>query len=57
LETKLGELVDRHGQSGICVDGLFINADAGFESKGFRDACEGHGIIFSCPHNKRKAKG
>lgn len=57
LDQRLDELVKTLGQSGISVDGLFINADGGFESKAFRRACERHGIILNCPHNKRNTKG
>ncbi len=40
----------------IPIDGLFMNADAGFDSKELRDICEGHGIIANFDINKRNAK-
>lgn len=40
----------------INVDGLFINADAGFDADHLRQLCEDHGIHLNAPTNKRSAK-
>lgn len=37
----------------IYVDGFFLNADAGFESKGFRKECKDRGIFPNVCFNKR----
>lgn len=42
--------------SHISVDGLFLNADAGFDSKDFRQICLSKGIIANIDFNKRNAK-
>ena len=41
---------------GINPDGLFMNADAGFDSKAFRNLCLQYGIIPNIDFNKRNAK-
>ena len=38
---------------GITIDGLFLNADAGFDTKEFRQKCEAHSIIGNIDFNKR----
>lgn len=43
-------------QSQIQLDGLFLNADAGFDSKGFRQLCLSKGITANIDFNKRNAK-
>lgn len=40
---------------GIQVEGLFLNADAGFDSREFRDCCFRHGIILNAPLNRRNS--
>ena len=41
---------------GLETDGLFMNADAGFDSKDFRKYCNQNGIIDNIDSNKRNAK-
>jgi hypothetical protein len=43
-------------QAGIDVKGLFLNADAGFDSKEFRAICEQKEIIANIPRNPRNEK-
>ena len=43
-------------QMGIEVDGLFINADAGFDAEHLRHLCEDHDIHLNAPVNRRSAK-
>jgi transposase len=39
--------------AGIDLDGLFLNADPGFDSEGFRQACEAENIIANVKPNPR----
>lgn len=50
-----GLLEDLH-QMGIATDGLFINADKGFDAAVLRHLCEANGIHLNTPVNKRSAK-
>jgi len=43
-------------QSDIEVRGLFLNADAGFDSEGFRTLCDANDIIANIDFNKRNSK-
>lgn len=43
-------------QADISVDGLFINADAGFDTQELRNLCESKGIIANICFNKRNSK-
>ena len=43
-------------QSQIQTNGLFLNADAGFDSEGFRKVCLSKGIIANIDFNKRNYK-
>ena len=56
IEERLGYLVEQLAASGIRVHGLFVNADAGFDSQEFRDACTRLGIELNVPRNYRGAK-
>lgn len=56
IEKHLKALVHQLKKSNISVDGLFINADAGFDCKVLRDACGSLGIMLNTPRNKRKIK-
>ena len=38
------------------LDGLFLNADAGFDVKEFRELCESKGIFHNIDFNKRRSK-
>jgi transposase len=43
-------------QANIAVEGLFLNADAGFDSKSFRDCCESKEIHANICFNKRNGE-
>ncbi len=49
LEEHMEKQVDVLKKAGISVDGLFLNADAGFQSQAFRQICQRHGIILNVP--------
>ena len=55
IEKRLDYLVKQLARSGIRVDGLFINADAGFDNETFRHACGRLGIELNVPRNYRGA--
>ena len=42
-------------QCGISVDGLFLNADAGFYSNPLKQLCFKYNIILNVPANKRNS--
>lgn len=44
-------------EANISYDGLFLNADAGFDSSRFRDFLNTKGIIDNIDNNKRSKKG
>jgi transposase len=44
------------GQSQIKTNGLFLNADAGFDSEDFREICFTKDIIANIDFNKRNSK-
>lgn len=56
IENRMNYLVGQLACSGIRVDGLFVNADAGFDSDAFRQVCERLGIELNAPRNYRGAK-
>ena len=56
LSKQLELVVSKLGLSQISVDGWFLNADSGFDSKEFRSACIKNGICLNCPHNRRRNK-
>lgn len=47
------ELVAMLKKAGISTDGLFVNADAGFDTKEFRSLCYEHRMIPNFCYNKR----
>ena len=53
IEVQFEEVIGTLEQAEISIDGLFINADAGFDSQNLRDKCEAKGIIANICHNKR----
>lgn len=53
IEVQFEEILCTLEKAAINVDGLFINADAGFDSQKLRDKCEKRGIIANICHNKR----
>lgn len=51
IETRVEEMASQMQSAGINLDGLFNNADAGFDGKSFRDALAKHGIVANvCPN-------
>lgn len=56
IENQLEEMITDLQKSEVSVDGLFLNADAGFDSQNFRNKCEQHGIIPNVDLNKRSAE-
>jgi hypothetical protein len=56
IENVFPEMVADIESIGINSDGLFMNADAGFDSKSFRRLCEENGIIAYIEFNKRNSK-
>ncbi|WP_268225886.1 IS5 family transposase [Sinomicrobium oceani] len=53
IEVHFEEVVGTLEQADIAVDGLFINADAGFDSEKLRNLCLSKGIMANIAHNKR----
>lgn len=53
LEIHLKNQFDILIAAGIPVDGLFLNADAGFDGKALKRLCETYGIILNVAANKR----
>lgn len=53
IEVHFEEITATLEQAEIHVDGLFINADAGFDSQKLRDKCEAKGIIANLCPNRR----
>lgn len=53
IDVHFGEVTASLEDSGISVNGLFLNADAGFDPKELRDKCEGKGIMANFAKNKR----
>ncbi|WP_409013564.1 transposase [Emticicia sp. BO119] len=49
----MDSIVKQLQKSTIRVDGLFVNADAGFDTEDFRKVCLKHHIIANVPENKR----
>jgi len=53
IEVQFEEVVATLEEAEISVEGLFVNADAGFDSQKLRDKCEAKGIIANICPNKR----
>ena len=53
IEVQFEEVVGTLEEAEISVDGLFVNADAGFDSQKLRNNCEAKGIIAKICPNKR----
>lgn len=53
IEESMAEIFNTMTDAKIRLDGLFLNADAGFDCKPFRLACEKHGIIANVAFNPR----
>ncbi|MEN9917665.1 MAG: hypothetical protein RL662_101 [Bacteroidota bacterium] len=55
IEERLDELFLSLRNANISTDGLFVNADAGFDSRKFRDKCSEYGVIANTALNSRNA--
>lgn len=53
IKNSLTELFKTLNKAQINIDGLFVNADSGFDCKEFRDTCNEHGIIANVDFNSR----
>jgi hypothetical protein len=53
IEVQFEEVVSTFEQAEISTDGLFLNADAGFDSQKLRDKCDAKGIVANICGNKR----
>lgn len=53
IETSLPKLFEPLAKAGIHLDGLFVNADSGFDSNIFREICLRKGIIPNVDFNYR----
>jgi len=56
INKSVSEITDTLKHSEINIEGLFMNADAGFDSKELRDICDKHGIIANFDANQRNSK-
>ena len=56
IENHLEILAAQLKKSSIELDGLFLNADAGFDTELFRNTCDRLGIIPNVPRNARRAR-
>lgn len=53
IDTHLDELFQTLKNANIATDGLFVNADAGFDSREFRSKCFEYGVIPNTAVNPR----
>ncbi|MDE6668573.1 MAG: hypothetical protein K2K26_02680 [Muribaculaceae bacterium] len=53
INDKIDEIASQLAASGIAVDGLFSNLDAGFDGEKLRIALQSHGIISNVCSNRR----
>lgn len=56
IEVHFEEVTATLEQADISLDGLFINADAGFDTENLRTKSQSKGIIVNIAHNKRNSK-
>jgi transposase len=56
IEVHFEEVTATLEQADISVDGLFINADAGFDTQELRNLCEAKGVIANICFNKRNGR-
>ena len=57
IEVQFEEITATLDQADIAIDGLFINADAGFDAQKLRDQCDAKGIMANIAQNKRNGDG
>ena len=53
LEKTVARMVENIEKADIRTDGLFLNADSGFDTEGFRRYCGENEIVGNIDHNKR----
>lgn len=53
IEVQFEVVTGTLSEANISIDGLFLNADAGFDSKEFREVCEKKNINANICYNKR----
>ncbi len=56
IKKHFNFMMNQLHKTGINTEGLFMNADAGFDNKVLIKECEKLGIILNNPQNKRKNK-
>jgi transposase len=56
IQPALNEMFTLLEKAGIALDGLFINADSGFDSKSFRLTCAEKGIFANVDYNPRNGE-
>lgn len=56
IEKYFQKMMDDLANADISSNGLFMNADGGFDSKAFREYCLDNGIIPNIDFNKRNSK-
>lgn len=56
IEYLFSKMIRDLEQAQLIINGLFLNADAGFDSLGFREICLSKGIIANIDFNKRNAR-
>jgi len=56
IKKTVSEILNTLTAAGIPIEGLFMNADAGFDSKELRSICNSKGIIPNFDFNQRNAK-
>ncbi|WP_299762666.1 IS5 family transposase [uncultured Pontibacter sp.] len=53
IEQAFGELTQMLSEAGLAVEGLFLNADAGFDSQEFRSICSSYKVEANIAFNPR----
>ncbi len=53
IEAQITEMLSQLAESEIPVDGLFLNADSGFDAKLIRQVLDKEGIMLNSPLNRR----
>jgi hypothetical protein len=56
LKEKASDIFKQMEAMDLNLDGLFLNADAGFDVKDFRELCESKNIFHNIDFNKRRSK-
>jgi transposase len=56
IKAQVEEMISQLKEADIPIDGLFLNADAGFDSQKLRQLLEKEDIILNAPPNKRNTK-